>query len=420
MLVKTNMDKSSSSGIAPRTADEGSYADADRISLSDFLAMLWRGRRAVAAVTALSAVLGVGSALIFPQYKSEGFLQFGGAIPLQKTDKEKEPFPGISLSDYKRYAAAFNTSGRFAEFVAQNKLIGNPEAEELRKAIGSRDGVARLIDPVYPFTKLDAKELGGETRDGNNNVIGLRISYTDSLPQSAQKSVALLGRYTMDTIIYLIYSDALRFKHTEMNSKITLLDNEIIDNKERLEQYRRKGESLKQIVTRYPESASQAARQIVAVTPENARYLSPVTQLMTSEVETSDANEAIHRAKREQQQSILLREYYDRAKALLDGTKSGETILRGLEPIKVAMFKDKDLNDETVKEVFNTITIDNQNALNLYLEKSRFIAGPSLPENRAERLSRVLAISLLIGLFISIFGVIASNWWKENRLKLQD
>ena len=128
---------------------------------------------------------------------------------------------------------------------------------------------------------------------------------------------------------------------------------------------------------------------------------------MTTEVLASEATEKIHKARREQQQNVLLREYYDKAKILVDNTKSGEDILRGLEPVKVEVFKNKNMEDDTVKEVFNQITIDNQTAISQYLEKSRFIAGPSLPENLSLRLSVTILFSLFAGFILSlavIFG----------------
>lgn len=397
----------------------------DAVGAGDFVAVLWHSRRMIAAVTVIGMVLGVSGTMYFSKYKSDGFLQFGGPIPLPK---ERDPKlkdakdipPGILLSDYKRYAAAFSTSGQFDNFVQANKLEGSIGIDNLRKVFSSRDGITKLVEPVYPFTKLDAKELMEQPKELSNNVIGLRFSYEANSPEAAQRVVGLLGRYAMDSIVYLIYSDALRFKHTELTARITKLDNEIIENKERLEEYRRRGANLKQIVLRYPESGTQAARQVVTVTEDNARFLSPVTQLMTTEVQASEAVEAIYQAKRQQKQSLLLREYYDNAKTVLDSNKSGEAILRALEASKDAVFKNKDLNDELVKEVYNRISIDNQSSISLYLEKSRFIAGPNLPESRTARLSTTLAMSFLLGLLAACMLVFGRQWWRENRSKLAD
>lgn len=366
--------------------------------------------------TALVMVLGVSSSMLFSKYRSDGFLQFGDAIPvpLKRTDlraKDLKDVPnGIALADYKRYVAAYSTSARFNDFVAQAKLEGAPGMSEVRKAFFSRDGIGKVIEPVYPFTKLDAKELLEPSKDSDNNVIGLRISFEASNPKDAQAVVGFLGRYAMDSIVYLIYSDALRFKHAEISTKITQLENRIIDLKEKLESYHRQGSVLKQIVTHYPEASSQGVRQVVSVTEDNARYLSPGTHLMSTEIEALAAAESILKFEREKKQNMLLREYYDKAKVLIDNNKSGEAILRSLEGIKEAVFKNKDLNEELVKEVYNQITIDNQTAVNIYLEKSRFIAGPSLPENPTMRLSTVLMMSFLAGVLLSGLLILARNW----------
>lgn len=388
---------------------KGDEIDDDILPVADLLKTVWQGRLTLLVITLLTVIIGLTGRMLFSEYRSEGFFQFGGTIPMVKKtsdkEKEKEPSPGIKLADYKRYAAAFKSNERFTDFMLEYKLEQNPSTSALRRSFSSREGISKWIEPVFPFTKLDAKELLEDSKDGNNNVIGLRINYDDKNPKVAQNIVGLLGRYTMDTIVYIIYSDILRFKHIEITAKITTLDNEIIQNNERLAHFRRSGDDLKKIVARYPDAASQASRQIVSVSDETARYLPPVTQLMTTEVQASEATEKIHKARREQQQNILLREYYDKAKILVDNTKSGEAILRGLEPVKVEVFKNKNMEDDTVKEVFNQITIDNQTAISQYLEKSRFIAGPSRPENLSLRLSVTILFSLFIGLILSLFVI---------------
>lgn len=384
---------------------------------SEVFAALWQGRKLLVGGTALVMLLGVSVTMMQSKYRSDGFLQFGGPIPLKQDQNinAKDGVSGIALSDYKRYAAAFNTGGRFNEFVEQSKLPSSTGLIELRKTFFSRDGIAKAVEPVYPFTKLDAKELMEPSKEADNSVIGLRINFEARDPIEAQRMVALLGRYAMDSIVYLIYSDALRFRHAEITTRITRLDNEIIDLKEKLESYRRKGGVLKQIVSRYPEAAGPVSRQVVSVTEENARYLSPATHLMSTEVEALSASEAIINYQREQKQNTLMREYYDKAKTLIDNNKSGEAILRSLDTVKQAVFKDKDLNDELVKEVYNRITIDNQSAINVYLEKSRFIAGPSLPEQPSTRLSTALMMSFLAGVLLSSLMVLGRRWVARQR-----
>ncbi|MDZ5632381.1 lipopolysaccharide biosynthesis protein [Janthinobacterium sp. GMG1] len=396
--------------------------DSKELNLTDLAVMLWRARGLVAGITILAMVLTLTTAILTGKYKSEGFFQFGGAIPIMPVaDKlAKEPPPGIALSNYKRYEAVYNSAEKYSDFYVQNKLAGDVSAESLLQKINSREGISNLIEPIFPFTKLDAKKLGMESnKDESNNVIGLRINYVATTPDMARSAVLLLGRYVMDAIIYQNYSDMLRFKDIEISTKITKLDNDIIEQNEKLEELVRKNRELKSIISRYPVSTEQGARQVVSVTEETARYLSPTAQLTTNEVEVAETKEKLIKIRRDKTQTVILGEYFGKTKDMLNGTKSGESVLRGLEPIKIATFKDKDLDNEVIKEVFNRITIENQTASSLYLQKSRFIAGPDLPQHRTTSLLIALLTGLALG-FILAVGVVGGRlWWKNNSLKLQ-
>ena len=267
---------------------------------------------------------------------------------------------------------------------------------------------------MYPFTKLDAKELMDQPKDSSNNVIGLKINFDGKTPKIAQNIVDLLGHYAMDTIVYSIYLDNLRYKRDEIVSKLTELDNKIIDLEQKLVEYQRKGTSLQQIVRRYPAAMNEAGRQVVSITDDTARFLSPMTHLMSTEVEALAANEAILKAKRRQKQLRLQLEYFDEAGKLINSTKLGEKVLRALDPIKERVFKNKNLQDELVKEVYNEISIENANATTLYFEKSRFIAGPTLSTHRSSSLLLALIASLFAGVILAVAIVLGREWGRTN------
>ncbi|OGB20932.1 MAG: lipopolysaccharide biosynthesis protein [Burkholderiales bacterium RIFCSPLOWO2_02_FULL_57_36] len=401
------------------------------VSLTALLVPLWRERWIILIITVAAMAFGLSWALLNAQYRSQGFFQFGGAIPMvleqnsnknknkdKDKDKDQEPSPGIALSDFKRYAASYATSERFNDYVQDKKLSATEGVADLYSAFSSRAGISQIIEPVYPFTKLDAKVLMEQPKGSSNNVIGLRVNYTANTSLIAQQMVGLLGRYAMDSIVYLIYSDALRFKHDEIQTKITQLDSTIISRKIQMEEYGRKAADLRKIIAKNPDASGQGARQVLEVTENSAHYLPPTTLLTTTEVQASDANAAILKAKYEQQQNMLLLEYYDRVKSVLDSTKSGETVLRGLEPVKELVFKDKNLQDDVVKAVYNMITIDNQSAITLYLDKSRFIAGPTLPLHSTARPVLTLGVSMILGFLFSILLIFGREWWRKNQTQM--
>jgi hypothetical protein len=403
--------------------DKSAIVDDDEVklvSLNELIAVVWQSRLTVILIIFLVLICGLAFAMVSAKYRSEGFFQFGGPIPVPVRElgdktKEKDPGVGVALVDYKRYSASFATLERFAEYVKE-KGLESEGVDRLRRDISVK-GITNFIEPVYPFTKLDAKDLVEQPKDSSNNVIGLRITYDSKTPLVAQQMVGLLGRYAIDSIAYNVYSDLLRFKCDEINTKIVRLENTIIEKKTQLEEFRRRATDLRQIISRNPGAAGDSTRQVVTVTEDTAVYLPPVTQLATTEVQATEANEAIFKAKRMQMQSKLYLEYYEQAKLLLDSSKSGETILRGLDAVKKEFFKEKDLNDDAVKEVYNKITVDNQNAINVYMDKSRFIAGPTFPDKSNVRPVLTVAISLIFGLILALVFVFSRKWFVQSGAK---
>lgn len=398
----------------------------EHVSLSEFSSAVWNSRLLIIFITLLVVAIGSVSLFLTAKYRSQGFLQFGGPIPIvitklrdepgensrdkdKEKDKDNDPKPGIALPDFKRYSAAFSTAERFHDYVAEMHLENDPRAVELLKVFYSRAGIGDVIEPVYPFTKLDAKELMEQPKDTSNNVIGLRIAYAGNTAELAQGVVGMLGRYVMDSIAYVNYSDNFRFQHDELQTKLVKLDNYIISKKMQLDEFERHANDLRQIISRNPKVADQNGRQVVTITEDNARYLPPATQLATTEIQLADAKEAILRAKREQLQTQLLLEYYANAKKLLDSTHSGEKVLRELENLKQAMFKDKNLNDDIVKQIYNRLTVENQTAVTIYLEKSRFIAGPTLPNRSTVWWSLMLPLFIVLGIFLGLAYVFGSR-----------
>jgi len=408
-------------------SDHHIQQDADQgieISLSELAAIAWRGRWIILIITALTVVLAVTSALLNANYESKGFFQFGGAIPIKEEkdqfaylaeDNKKNNGIGIALSDYKRLAPSLLTLNRFWDYVQDRKLESALGVADLRKAFLSRDGIEKFVQPVYTFTQLDAKKLMAPT-DNTNDVIGLEISATHPVPEVAQAMVAILGDYAMDSIIYAIYSDSLLFKNSELTAKLTKLDNDIIQKTEKLNEYVRKGHDLKKIIADHPGAAEMRGQQVISVTDDSVRYLSPVTQLVSTEVQISEIQESIRKVAREKQQVLWLAKYYAEAKKILESTKSGENLLRGMQTARDKVFEDKNLQDDILKEVYNSITIDNQAADNVYLENSRFVAGPTLPSNSSARPALALVGGLLGGVMFSLIFVFGRNWLQATKV----
>jgi hypothetical protein len=403
----------------------------DFVTLADLLIPLWRARWLIVFCTLLGGAIGLGWTVLAAQYESQGFYQFGGPIPvvdherilkdnkkLTTAEMEQIMAPGVALADFKRFAASFATAERFNEYIDDRKLAAEPGVPALQRKFTSRAGIADSIEPIYPFTRSDAKLLAEQPKGSNNKVIGLLVKHRSDSPVVAHQMVDLLGRYAMDSILYLVYSDAMMFKSDEIRARLIQIESEIIEQKAQLERYRRTGEELARIVAQHPDSANQSARQVVEITEESSRFLPPATLLTTTKVRAAEANEAIVQAGLDYRQQELFLEYYERVKAMLSETRSGEAVLRSLEAIKTDVFQNKDLKDEVAKSVYNRITVDNQNALNVYLNRSRFIAGPTSPQRSTARPALALAVGVGLGMILSFFVVFGRHWWRANRQSL--
>lgn len=422
------------------------YADADELNIIDIIKPMWINRTQIISITIASMFLFTLFAKFFQSYESQGVFQFAGPIPLviekeqekddtdvlfneiktkdkdKNTDKERENdnknnnIVGISFGDYKKFSATFNTHERFEEYIKDKQLTLSPGVSGLLDHFNSNAAISEMIMPIYPFTKLDAKEFVFPTNVSNLYVIGVRLSYKNSSPEIAHSMAKLLGEYVIDSIVYQIYHDLLYYKSPDVRNELRSIDNKIILNNLYLEKFERKVSDLKKIIKQYQSFEQEKIRQDVVVSSiDDTSYYSPKTQLIASAVKISNIHGNILKLKREKRRLELMLEYYELyAAKVLNKTKSGLTLLQELDKEKEIMFKDKNVEDDLVRQTYNSITIENQMAKNLYFDKSRFISGPNLPIISNFKLLKNLAIGGLVGLAIAIAYIFGKNWWKKN------
>jgi len=396
-------------------------SDELEISLTELISTIWQSRWVVVVITAVIVLLASVSVLITAQYKSEGLYQFGGAIPLSLPEAPEAPeAPGISLANYRRFAASFQTPEHFEQYIHSLQLKNTPEINNLRQLFASKTGISKQIEPLYSFTQADSKILFAP-KEGNNNILGLRITLQEAKPEVAQQMVALLGRYIIDSIIYDAYADKLLTDLNKITLRLSIINNRIISEEETQHALQRTQTALQTIIRKYPSAAeSRIPQQVISVDRESVRYLAPTTQLVAVELKLSEIDEAIHKLKREARQLELKQEFYRKAQDLHSKLNSGEAFLVALPSALHEVFQDKDLDNNEVKEVFNSLSMENQAAENLYLARSRFVAGPTLPQHSTARLGLTVAGSALAGMFLSVIFVLGRQWWKENMGKSAD
>ncbi len=383
-----------------RRLDEPQHLiDGDEINLIDLITPLWHSRWVILITSFTFALGGFVWAISNAQYKSEGAFKFGESI---------------TFSDYKRYSASFFSDVHFSSYV-ENKKIGL--LPDMKDIFTSPIGISKIIEPIYNFSKIDAKEGIERPKEDSSNIIGLKINYSAETPEKSQERVKLLGEYVNDSILYFQYLDLFSTKKDELIVKRIELENLVLASNELLVKYNLRKADLKLIVSRFPVASNSSVIQLVTVDATSAHYLPPVTLLASTEVQISEVNEAIRQVKIDQKKIDLFLEYYKSAISIVQSSTSGLDILTKLEKNKEHIFKGK-AHDSIVSEVKNKISIENHKSTITYLGKAKFISGPTLPATSTARTTFTLAISLFAGIFLSMMWVFLNIFWRHHRAEI--
>jgi hypothetical protein len=369
------------------------------------LQLLWRRRWFVLIGIAFFTVLGVAALQLARVYRSEGFYQLGD----------------LSYSDYKRYNTSFFTKDRLAG-VAEHLGIGESAvlSREVWRVLNDPATRNRYVDPVFPFTKADARDLPEVLPEKNTShlLIGIRYSYEDRTPERAQLFVRLMAESVRDGLLSGRLFEHISTNLSNATNDLRGLENKMFAQRFEKEQLARKLEALSKVLRKYPGSAPGDARQVISVEKGGAEYLSPLVQIVGIESKLADATAEFSRLTREREMAALRKDYYTGAKALFENSRMAETVLLGLEPLKENVFKAKNLDDDTVKDVYNGISVENENLRRYYFDGLRFVSGPTLPERPVSPRLVVWIPLILVGAFF-LMAVIALGWdWVETNWRV--
>jgi LPS O-antigen subunit length determinant protein (WzzB/FepE family) len=110
-------------------------------------------------------------------------------------------------------------------------------------------------------------------------------------------------------------------------------------------------------------------------------------------------------------------EYFSRSfNELAKVSEHGDSLLLLLKTIKDEIFKDKDLNRDEVKEVFNTLSIDLQTFDFTFYQNSRFISGPTIPTAHVKpRKSIIVVVTFVASFFFFVILAFVTHWWQGNK-----
>jgi|GEM_PF-1606623 len=376
------------------------HTDEIEISLVDIVRNLWAGRRLIAACTGAFVVLALASAFIFQKYKSESYYNFAGSFSLGDH---------FTLGSYDRFINIAKAPERFETYLQATQLDNQPEAENLRALFLSRSGLAEQIKAIHPSL------IVGKPNEPKP-ILGFQIELVGKDAQETPRELTLLSRYLVDVLVYDLYQNSLVSKLNGALVQNEKIENELFHLKiQRPHLVRQQAlvEALIEKYARFFEMESRASRAGMVISTEAALGSSPIVQLMNLQMEIAKLDQQVEKLERQQKQIGLYLAFYQQALQSHQDQKTSERFFSDLPQVLQAVFQDQDMVNETVKETYNSLTIEVNQGQNYWQEGQRHLVLPSQTAIPTVRYALVGAVALLAGLFAAMMLVLVRAWWQE-------
>ena len=396
------------------TTEDKQMEEVDEIDLGAILAALWKRKNLIIFGTLVVTFLAAAASYIIPKtYRSEAFYQLGDG----SVDKGNMITNGVPIPLYKSSSSQFSNPTRFQDYVSRNTSFADQEKQEISKKFTEAKDIQKWISPLYAFSKNDMRELAQVGKDQNNSVLGLNLAFEAKTPEQAARMVALFGEYVRDCLMYVTLFNYISGNAVDARTSLQENENALSAIRFALEQEQKKMVDIQAILRKYPDAANIENRQLVSIQEGGARFLSPVTQLVGIESTVADLRRKVDQLERDREKLTLRVEFFDLVQVALDQEgKQGEPLFQRFKAAETELFANKDLSRDTVREVFNNLSVDRQNFERTFYQSYRFVSDPTLPTQHIKpRKSKIVLAAFFISVFFFLFLTLFLNWWQDNK-----
>lgn len=352
---------------------------------------------------AVGAMLGYGPLL---RYKAEGMLSME-----------------MGAAEYKRFAELADDSETIRQFVA---VSPPPDSDngEMHHLI-SQVAKGGWHKPVPKVSKADAKELPDLLQQLEQQqqqqkqkqkqafvYLGLKLSHTAPEAREAANITEWLGSYFRDAATREgVREQVSRWKAENRQFLEPALVRKL-QHEFDIEQAQIRAQALRKIVASYPDAVRGESRQVINISKDNEKFISPLAQLVGAESEIIENREKLLKLKREIEQQAFAKELIDDAEVALSQARSGSESVAKLSVV-VSAFSKKTKTDAE-REKLLSLTADVGDISSRFMTQAQFIAKPSIP-SRPERPGPLMVTVLFAALF-AVLG--AGYFWRNLIVKL--
>ncbi len=379
------------------------YISDDEIDLIELFKVLYRRKKLIIFGVLGLTILSIIICFILPNtYKSEGFFKLDNA----------SVSPGIYREYYGLYSNIERFKNYYTKYVKDSKLkkILNNHSKNI---MTFKKNLDKFIQPVESKPKRREKLT--------SNILGLKIQPEAKSPTLAYKYALFLGNYIRNTIMYKILSNNISESYYNYLKNLKDIDNKIITLNINIKKLEEKKDFLLKLVKSYPISKKFDVTQIISVDKGGYKYLSPVLQIIGIESNLADLKTNLTIIQRKKKVVSLYYDFYKELFNKKDNKKDGNELFNIFKKEYNLFFKNKNLQNDVIREVYNTLTIQLNNYNQTFYEKIKFIAGPSIPNKPIKPKKKlIVAVSFITSIFFFIFLAFFVEWWENNKGRVKE
>jgi hypothetical protein len=361
------------------------------------LRIVFAARWLVISLAMAGGILGVALAVATTRIVSQGLLLT----------------PGLTISEYKSYEAALSSPLNMAQFLDSLQSESVVSAE-LKRIVSVPGEFARAVSPVFSLTGKEAKLYDVPSGDASS-VVGLRLLIRN-LPSAERPAASYLADYVRHTLLRVDLVKSFDETCSKLDGEILQARNYQIESDWELQRLAERIQEMQSLLPLLNRASPSAVPQIVPADPAGYRFMPLNTQIIAASIEVADLKQLKASKLREATSLQLQRQFYCRARPIVDGGKSAPGVLIALAKLRGEIFSEHDMALPVVQQTANTLAAIERTWYAKYLEELRLVTAPDPKGHTVRTVGRLAAgvAGFAFGLGLGVLLALGRSWLSRS------